>query len=376
MTRTSLLLWEIIIAVVLSGCSIDISQQGISGDPSLTSQAGSPGQSLKNIPVVWNNLNIKGKLVYITSRFGSQQNAIVTLIAIQVLDLANGNVKTIFEAPPGAWIDFLSVAPDGKRLVMEYVPAGNDSSVGTKQTLLYTLPLDESHPSELLLPPPTSGDLYYQPTWSPDGKYIYYSHVNFQAPYIVPGQKFPDYELSRIDYLQGQPKKLLDQAFWPRLSTDGAHLSYVSVDPVDGSNRLFTANADGTDPHQVILSGSYVPIIIDAPGFSPDDQTIYFSAATRIQSSTPSWVDKVFGITIASAHVVPSDLWSVPITGGTPTQLTHIASFSLFASLSPDDKHVALYTGGEILAMNSDGSELTTLVKDTGGIPGSVSWIP
>jgi len=243
-------------AIVLSGCSIDISQQVTNVGPSQTNQAESPNQSSKYIPVVWKNLNIKGKLIYITSGFGSQQGALVTLIAIQVLDLSNGNVKTIFEAPPGAWIDFLTVAPDGKQLVMEYVPGGNDPSVATKQTLLYILPLDGSQSPKLLLHPPTSGDLYYQPTWSPDGKYIYYSHINIQASYTVPGQKFPDYELSRIAYPQGQPEKMLDQAFWPRLSTDGAHLSYVSVDPLDGSNRLFTANTDGTDIHQVILSDS------------------------------------------------------------------------------------------------------------------------
>jgi Tol biopolymer transport system component len=377
MTSSSLFQWGIIMAILLSGCSIDISQPIIGGsESSLTSQAGSPNQSSKNIPVVWKNLDIKGKLVYITSRFENEQNALVTLIAIQVLDLADGNVKTIFEAPPGAWIDFLSVSPDGKQLVMEYVPAGNNASVGAKQTLLYTMPLDGSQSPSLLLPPPTSSDLYYQPTWSPDGRYIYYSHVNLRASNALPGQKFPDYELSRIAYPQGQPEKLLDQAFWPRLSTDGVYLSYVSVDPVDGSNRLFTANANGADPHQVALSGPYIPTIIDAPFFSPEGQTIYFSAATQVQSSTPSWVDKVFGITIASAHVVPSDLWSVPTTGGTPAQLTHIASFGLFASLSPDNEHIALYTGGEISAMNSDGSDLTTLVKDTGGIPGSVSWIP
>ncbi len=187
-------------AIALSGCSIDISQPVINGGASQTSQAGSQNQSSKNIPVVWKNLNIKGKLVYITSRFGNEQNSLVTLIAIQMLDLADGNVKTIFEAPPGAWIDFLSVSPDGKQLVMEYVPGGNDSSGGTKQSLLYTMPLDGSQAPSLLLSPPTDGDLYYQPTWSPDGRYIYYSHVNLQAPNALPGQKFPDYELSRITY--------------------------------------------------------------------------------------------------------------------------------------------------------------------------------
>jgi Tol biopolymer transport system component len=156
---------------------------------------------------------------------------------------------------------------------------------------------------------------------------------------------------------------------------DGSYLTYVTVDPVDGSNRLFVADADGLDSRQVVLSGPYVPTIIDAPFFSADDRTIFFSAASPVTSFTPNWAEKIFGITIASAHVVPSDLWSVSINGGTPTRLTRIAALGLFASLSPDNQHIALYTGRGILAMNSDGSDLTTLVNDIGGIPGSVNWI-
>jgi Tol biopolymer transport system component len=370
MTRVILIKRWILIAFLLSGCSIETHQQ-----LPTSSSLSRADQVQKKIPVVWKNMALQGRLVYITSSFGSNNGNLSTLIHIEVLDLASGNVTTVFDAPAGDWIDFVSASPDGKQLAMAYLPA-RDVSSDSKQELLYAMPLDGSQSPRLILSPPTRIDLYYQPSWSPDGRYIYFSHVNLGASSSSSSRVFPDYLLSRMVYPDGQPEKLLDHAFWPRLSSDGSHLSYISVDPVDGSNRLLVANADGSGSRQVVLSGPYIPIIIDAPFFSADDQRIYFSAASPVTSFTPTWIEKIFGITPASAHIVPSDLWVTPINGGTPTQLTHIAALGLFGTLSPDKKHIALYSGRGILVMKSDGSDLTTLVSNTGGIPGTVNWIP
>jgi Tol biopolymer transport system component len=145
---------------------------------------------------------------------------------------------------------------------------------------------------------------------------------------------------------------------------------------VDGTNKLFVANADGSGAYQVALSGMYVPPIIDAPVFTPGDQFILYSAVTPTQSSKPSWMDKILGISIVSAHTVPSDWWSVPISGGTPKQLTHIAVSGLFASFSPDGKYIASYSGNGIFIMDQNGNGLSTLISDMGGLSGTVNWLP
>ncbi len=159
-------------------------------------------------------------------------------------------------------------------------------------------------------------------------------------------------------------------------SRDGARLAYVTLSPVDGTNKLFVANPDGSGAYQVNLTGLYVPPIIDAPVFTVDDRSILYSAVVPTQSSQPNWVDRLFGITIASAHTVPSDWWSVPIGGGTPTQLTHIAAVGLFGSASPDGRYIASYSGNGIFVMNPDGTGLTMLVNDNGSLSGSLSWVP
>jgi len=363
-----------LVILILTGCSINVSQ--IPSSDSSKGQGGDQNFSGAKVSDAWKALGLQGKLVYVTSALGFEQTGLSTASALQTLDLVSGEKQTVFLASRGAWIDFVSASPDGKQLALEYIPSSKDvSAINPGQQAIYIMPSDASLPPAPVLHPPFGGDLYQQPTWSPDGKYIYFVHANYQTPFTMPNQAFPDYEIFRMKYPGGQPEKLVDQALWPKLSMDGSLLAYVSFNYVDGSNQLFVANADGTNRRQVRMSGSYIPTIIDAPSFSPDNQIIYFSAASPLKSYSPNLVDRLLGVTVVAAHVVKSDWWSVPVDGGRITQLTNIASVGMFGEISPDRKHVALHTGNGLLAMNLDGTGLTTLVKDVGGSPGSVSWM-
>jgi Tol biopolymer transport system component len=392
MLKSIMSCWFLVLAVILYGCSVNIAQTPI---PASTEQSGpatsavpppskSPsaarGQSIgdphlpsMSIPATWSTLNLTGKLVYMHSVQTSTGSVNMSILA---LDLASGQITTVFQAPDTAWIDFVSVAPDESKLVMAYVPPRGNNQPGGSQQALYTLPLDGSSQPQLLFVPANPNFQYFQPTWSPDSKYIYFSGVDYSAPPQVQGQHYSYYELYRMAYPGGQPEKLVDEAYWPRLSHDGARLAYVTLDPVDGTNKLFVANPDGTGVYQVQLAGQYVPPIIDSPFFTPDDQDVLYSAVTPTQSRQKNWVERLLGVTVAYAHTVPSDWWSVAIGGGTATQLTHIAATGLYASLSPDQTYLVSYSGNGLFVMKPDGTQLTMLVTDTGGVSGTVTWIP
>jgi Tol biopolymer transport system component len=233
------------------------------------------------------------------------------------------------------------------------------------------MPMDGSSDPQLLFEPPSGDDEYTQPDWSPDGKYIYFSHTNYRSA--------KTYEVMRLAYPNGEPEQVAANAYWPRMASDGSRLAYVSIDPSTNTNELFVAGPNGTNSRVVPLLGmAWVNTIIDAPMFLPDGQTILFSGPIPRPVSRPSWIERLLGVTVASAHPsIPSDWWSVPLTGGEPVRLTDLYSPSLFASLSPDMKYIACYsvTNG-VFVMDMEGKDLTEIVSSTGGIPGTVSWIP
>ncbi|MCI0553284.1 MAG: hypothetical protein L0287_20235 [Anaerolineae bacterium] len=363
-----------IFALALSGCSIDVAQP-VAPTPSLEfgpiaptlpvgTDNGPPSVASTTIPVTWAGLNLTGSLVYASASLTD-----ITPINIQSLDLITGEIKTIFTTTGDAWVYYMTISPDGRQLVMSYAPP----SVGTalSSRALYRMPVDGTTPPQLLFQPPTPDDHYIHVEWSPDGKYIYYVHYNNKDRQ----QPYPAYEMFRMAYPDSQPEKVADKAFWPRISADSTTLVYVSLDPTSGVNELFLANADGSNPQKITLSGPSIPGIIDAPIFSPDGASILFSAPPPPQAYQPNWFEKLMGIQAAKAHSIPSDWWSVPVTGGELTRLTQIQTINLFASISPDKNRIASLSGEGLFVMNWDGSNLTQLLFNP-GVSGTVSWIP
>jgi Tol biopolymer transport system component len=240
MRRSRLFYWHIIFLVsILASCSIKISEATpaapipvdrlptASPPPGASAQqarVGNPLLPTTTIPVTWANLNLSGKLIYIDAVLASDSNPI---LSIQALDLVTGVITTVFQGPEISWVYYVSVSPDEKQLIMSYSSPLQPQS--SSSALLYVLPLDGSTQPQLLILPPTIYDQYIQAEWSPDGKYIYYVHLNYQDQAVQ--QHYPVYEIFRMIYPNGPPEKVADQAFWPRLSEDGSHLVYISMDP-------------------------------------------------------------------------------------------------------------------------------------------------
>ncbi len=164
------------VVLYLFGCSIDISQPTTESStlpPPTSSDLFTMAQTTK-IPVTWVSLNLTGKLVYISS--GALTGG-TRSTAVQVLDLATGEAGTIFRAPEEGWIYYMTISPVARRLVISYIGPSQPDSPPNRA--LYIMPLDEAESPQLLITPPTSDDHYVQAEWSPDGKYIYYAHYNY-----------------------------------------------------------------------------------------------------------------------------------------------------------------------------------------------------
>jgi Tol biopolymer transport system component len=388
--KPGIILANLLLGLVLAACSVSASSstarppvtlpplptpsaRAATANPSGATgpvSVGNPSLPTAQVPITWGDLNLSGKLVFTST----DQNGNNPVARIQALDLGTGLLSTIFETSGGGLIYSAAVSPDERELVMTYTrPVGIGASNSPE---LFVLPLDGSSPPQLLFDPPSKDDEYVQPSFSADGKYLYFAHVNYAAPAVMENQHYPIFDVFRMSYPKGVHVQLADEAYWPRPSGDGNRLAYVSLDPLDGKNKLFVADSDGTNATQILAPGASVPDIIDAPIFSPDNQSILFSAVTPTIGSKRNWWENLLGITVASAHTVPSDWWSAPVAGGTPTQLTQLGAVGLYASISPDGQYLASYSGQGIFVMKPDGTDLTYLLEDVGGQPGTVSWLP
>ncbi len=121
---------------------------------------------------------------------------------------------------------------------------------------------------------------------------------------------------------------------------------------------------DASAARQVVLTGPYVPRIIDAPFFSADNRTVCFSAASPVTSFTPTWSRPNIGDHCRiRAHCPLGSLVCVRCMAVRPLKLTHLAALGLYAAPAPDGRHIALYTGqscgGHGLGREQSDSSLT-----------------
>jgi dipeptidyl aminopeptidase/acylaminoacyl peptidase len=155
------------------------------------------------------------------------------------------------------------------------------------------------------------------PRWSPDGSRIAYT--------VVPTPKADDGSRSDIYVLTvatGATRKLVENKgpdSGPRWSPDGRWIAYSSRGdsiPTVGQQGLTVIAADGGTPRAVAPRFLYQPGPVT---WSPDGQTLYFTASTR----------------------TTSQLYAVPVSGGEPKPLSQVTGVMAIPTFSNDGKTAA-----------------------------------
>ncbi len=152
----------------------------------------------------------------------------------------------------------------------------------------------ENQISELLDTGYNYGDFYN--SWSPDGTQIAFNAIpGSGASYIY------------LFNMNNQNSTLLTAGMMPSWSPDGLKIAF------SGNGGINTISAAGGTPRKITSFFGTVPC------WSPDGKNILFT----------------------SDYSGNSDIWIVPSSGGTPSQLTFNSSEDTHGWWSPDSKHIA-----------------------------------
>jgi Tol biopolymer transport system component len=306
----------------------------------------------------WGDHNLTGKLIFIQWQNGKQN--------LTTLDLATNELSVLFAVPDKGWLSQADVSPDGNQVVLAYAPPPTEGARFGYSSLYLVLADGVTEPRPLLTQS-NPAELFFNPVWSPDSRYIYYSHA------VPDEENLLSYvtTLERFDYITGEVNVIVENAIWPRLSPDGNRLAYVTFDPVTLENTLQVTDDDGANVVTVLPADAFPAV--DAPLFAPDSQTLYFSALPPTPV-TVSWVERLMGVKVAAAHDAPSDWWRISLAGGTPERLTTLDDMGLYGDFSPDGRYLAFVSDTGLYLMNPDGSGLLRLIETSAA--NALSWIP
>ena len=182
--------------------------------------------------------------IYKYSSFGRQKN----------VEFSLSNAKVIKLTTTGKAAD-VAISPDGKYVV---------HSRSDNQSLFLRQVATESN---VEIVPPSDGILF-EPQFSPDGNFIYYSIRNAE---------FPKGALFRVPTLGGERKKILESVNEGHISfsPDGQGFAFTRQ-VADSDYQLLTVNADGRNEEKLVESKT--PDLLDNVAWSPDGKKIVYES--------------------------------------------------------------------------------------------------
>ena len=271
-------------------------------------------------------------------------------------DFANGRSQNIFPIPEGGWVSYAALSPDGTQMALGYAPPPSPTQTLFGYSRLYLLPLDDEEPV-LLVEPDDPRELYFNPTWSPDGRSLYYIHI---VPDEAARLGYTLY-LSRFDLETAVTTRLIPDALWARVSDDGQQIAYI---PYRGqSHEMILVDGNGENGRVLIEDGRFEAM--DAPIFSPDGEWIYFSA---VEWPEPlSWWSRWLSVQPASAHDIPSDWWRIPVAGGEPERLTELNLVGLYGDFVGNGRYLAFASRSGLFLLDTADMSVTQLLDVMAG---------
>jgi Tol biopolymer transport system component len=292
-----------------------------------------------------------------------------------------GQTRVIFKAPSNGQVKDPAWSPDGQTIAFAYAPPRPTPRANApiiEQLLSSDIMLVDADGQNLRVGAAHDGpgQILETPSWSGDGKAIYFS---FYAPTYKGEELISEtLEVRRREVGAASGTTVVAAASNPSASRDGKWLAFIGEDPSQGQS-LKVMPAGGGDARTLIASDRFAALL--SPRFSPDGQSIAFSAASiptspgapQPKASAPlDLLRRLVEPSSAYAHGLPWEIWAVPVAGGEPRQLTQIQEDTPYAAWSTDGARMLVYGAGGLHRVEVRAAQTQTLSSD--GSHGGMDW--
>lgn len=248
------------------------------------------------------------------------------------LDLNSGEASQWWRPPEGGWVNGIAASPDGTRLAIAYAPpADTGFQIGTTDLYLS----DVSSPTlEPVLIRETLSHSYRNPAWSPDGRWLYFSHLEPQRNEdgSAAGVKLSVKRLE-IGPDRTAPEIVIEGAEQGALSPSGTEIVFLNFDSRTYRSGVWIASVSGEQAREIVSGTAFQSI--SSPRFTPDGRGIIFSASGGLQNASAQ-------IGVVRAHGLPWDIWEVDLADNTMSKMTPTTLDGPWTAWSPDGAYLAV----------------------------------
>lgn len=176
----------------------------------------------------------------------------------------------------------------------------------------------------------------------------------------------------------GKRTHIIDDARDGDVSPDGTRIAFVRTDVTTQAFSLWIANADGSNPEQLVDNQTFLAIL--NPRFSPDGRWLAFGVHGAASKNLPlaesdcavGWGFLCF-VQTAHAHVAPGALWRVNLETKKFEQLTNVYDDSPVPAWSKDGTSIAIHDFTGLRLIDLGQKEIYPLFLEDGG-NGGFDW--
>lgn len=280
--------------------------------------------------------------------------------------------------PSEEYADKPAWSPDGKIVAFTYLPKVTGSDLPS--TEIWRMGPDGGN--KHVLAPHGKNESLSDPTWSPDGKYVYFGVDTIVAPGSGLSGSGQNRRIDRVELATGKRNAVVQGSQAPHVGASGEMLYLEDTVPSDAGGspgqRLMLASPDNARESELVNDTTYQRML--APHVSPGGTWVVFSAVNVPPAKRSTGFDLfkwlLWEPEVASAHGNPWDLFLVPSTGGPATRLTTLDEDEPYPTWM-DNNTIAFMgaTGLYRLSIDSSGNPAGAPTKlDEGSRHGGLTW--